>query len=206
MVLMDNGKVLVWGENRKYFNKDFGDSISSPTELTTLGHLRIKYVHCFNYRFFVITEEHKVYSWGWNYYDNLGHDMDDNEVMSPTLIDGLSEFDIVGLASSHTNTYFLTSDGKIFFCGMIIQRHTTNWQIQPVLMDTNQKFVELESIRNNCLGLSEHGAVYVFQGKSVNRKTIYESFQEFSGKFSNQLIRPRLMILCNNGGEIHRRG
>ena len=181
MVLMDNGKVLVWGENRKSLINDI-EAISSPTELTSLSHLRVKSVHNYNYRFFVITEDYKVYSWGWNYYDNLGHDPAHNEVMSPTHIAGLSEFDIIDLASSLHNTYFLSGEGKVFFCGMYTEGQTTKWQIQPILMAIKESFVELQSIQNNCLGLTDHDIVYVFNGKSINRNWTYYSFEDYQMK------------------------
>ena len=184
MVLMDNGKVLVWGENRKSLINDI-EAISSPTELTSLSHLRVKSVYNYSFRFFVITEEYKVYSWGWNYYDNLGHVTDAIEVMSPTLIDGLSQFEIVDIASAHKMTHLLSSNGKVFYCGVYKYQQTTQWQRQPVLMDTKEKFIQLQYINNNCLGLSDNGTVYQFQCNNIDRKNKYRSFQQFCLRILN---------------------
>ena len=181
MVLMDNGKVLVWGENRKSLINDI-EAISSPTELTSLSHLRVKSVYNYSFRFFVITEEYKVYSWGWNYYENLGHDTDADEVMSPTLIDGLFQMNIVDIASAQKQTYFLSTDGKVYFCGMYIESHTTKWQRTPVLMDIMEKFVQLKSFNNNCLGSTNHDVIYQFRGKSIQRQNMYRSFDDLTIK------------------------
>ena len=178
---MDNGKVLVWGENRKSLINDI-EAISSPIELTSLSPLWVKSVYNYSFRFFVITEEYKVYSWGWNYYENLGHDTDADEVMSTTLIDGLFQVNIVDIASAQKQTYFLSSDGKVFFCGMYIESQTTKWQRQPVLLEIMEKFVQLKSYNNNCLGLSKQEIIYQFRGKNVQRQNMYRSFDEFTIK------------------------
>lgn len=62
-----------------------------------------------------LTTEGRVYSWGHNQYYHLGYISDSVSTYTPRLVIDVSNVIDVSIVSQ--NTYLLTSDGRLYFCG-----------------------------------------------------------------------------------------
>ena len=118
LMLTTDGMVYGWGLN-KYgqigCGKEFGDKISVITQLKTLT--KFKAIHCSFLSSFALTDNGMVYSWGQSMCGQLGHELEENEcVFEPKLIINVSN--ITSICSSGGNTYFLTTEGNIYYCGV----------------------------------------------------------------------------------------
>lgn len=65
---------------------------------------------------FAITDEGKVYGWGRNEGGQLGLD-DQSDRFCPTLVQELTGYNVVEIATGKTHALFLTSDGKVLAAG-----------------------------------------------------------------------------------------
>ena len=77
---------------------------------------------------------------------NSGYELAKNEkVFIPKLVESLNNIKTICV---HTyNSYFLTNDGFIYFCGKI---NENNYQIIPKLLETELKFDDLISKTIQC--------------------------------------------------------
>ena len=119
IAITSGGLIYGWGKNnwgQTGVGKDGGESITTPLLLNSFSNIAIKSVHCVYCQSFALTTDGCVYSWGYNSWCQLGHDLEKNEVVyEPKLINNLSN--IISIAGAGDNTYFLTNDGLIYFCG-----------------------------------------------------------------------------------------
>ena len=185
--LMNNGKVLAWGWNyHGYIGKKLDKNVAKPIELKFLAKLRVKRVYCLGYDYyFIITEDNKVYSWGDNNKYNLGHDSDDGKIFVPKLIDKLSSLNIIDIKYSDFGneriTYFLTSDGKIYFCGKLCTNDTENYQKYPIQIECDELFVGLESVFymwQMTVALTDKQVVFeIISNKAI--ETEFKSFEQY---------------------------
>ena len=116
-----------------------------PIQLKSFTKFQIKSIHCYYNQSFVLTNDGLVYSWGSNDYCSLGHDLDINEnIFEPKLID-ISN--VISVCSSLRNTYFLTNEGLIYFCGYFEDENNRKlYQKIPKLLKTETKIISLHSI------------------------------------------------------------
>ena len=116
LVLTSDGMVYGWGNNRFGqigCGKELGEKITI-TRLTSLP--IIKSIYCSFCKSFALTDNGMVYSWGDNTWSQLGHELKQNEcVFNPKLIINLTN--ITSICSSNGNTYFLSNESEINFCG-----------------------------------------------------------------------------------------
>ena len=115
LMLTSNGLVYGWGDNFEGqigCGKESGEKISVITQLKTLK--KIKSIHCSFDSSFALTDNGMVYSWGWNGWCDLGHESKNEYVFEPKLINLLN---ITSICSASINTYFLSNEGNIYFCG-----------------------------------------------------------------------------------------
>ena len=187
LVLTSDGMVYGWGSNEVGqigYGKEMGKK-SLITRLTSLP--IIKLIHCSFCESFALTDNGMVYSWGWNQFCDLGHELKQNEcVFEPKLIINLMQ--ITSICSSNTNTYFLTINGNVYFCGKYYDKNQIEcYQMIPKLITNKLNIHSLHSI--DCYQqLSPIGCalsdewVYSLNYNSIE-KSIYQNLEEF---YSNE--------------------
>ena len=187
LVLTSDGIVYGFGDNtygQIGCGNGFGDKVCVITQVKALP--KVKSIHCSFRTSFAITDNGFVYSWGRNSWCVLGHELERNEcVFEPKLIQNLQN--IQSICSSHQNTYFLSNNQNIYFCGKYYENNIECFQLIPKLLKTDSHFQSLNSI--NCyrklypIGcvLSE-GLVYSLKWNSIE-KTNYKTLEEF---YSNE--------------------
>ena len=192
LVLSNEGIVYGWGGN--YYGqigcgKESGKNISVITQLKTLKN--IKSIHCSLCKSFALTDNGMVYSWGHNKWCNLGHELDRNEcVFKPKLIENLTN--ISSICSTLSNTYFLLSDGIIYFCGYLFENYyqmipkSFKTIIKPSInsllsLHSKLSFESLENSLNNRENIATlliDETIYEIHSNIVKR-TNYQSLDEY---------------------------
>ncbi|CAG2112676.1 unnamed protein product, partial [Medioppia subpectinata] len=143
LALTSNGKVYGWGDNSS------GQVSGKPTEYISapfkLGNKhgikqKIKYVFAGFESSYAVTIDGQVYSWGRNEYGILGHEY---TTRGPRFVTGLK--DVIKVCSNQLNSYFLTSDQCVYFCGAVDAevgaRNTTYYSYCATPMKFNIKKV-----------------------------------------------------------------
>ena len=158
LALTSDGCVYGWGYNKygqigcglKYF---YNNRVVSPMLINYFTRYLIKSIYCSYHRSFAITSDGLVFSWGYNSWCQLGHDFYRNGcVFEPKLIN-LSN--ITSICSSVLNTYFLSNEGLIYFCGYFNdENNCESFQKLPKLLKSDKKFIGLHSIPNYKMNLS----------------------------------------------------
>ena len=187
LVLTSDSMVYGWGNNR---SGQIGCGIElrkkiSMTRLTSLP--IIKSIHCSFCQSFALTDNGMVYSWGSNNWCHLGHELKQNECLfEPKLIIYLTN--ITSICTSNNNTYFLSINGTIYFCGRYFDKNQIEcYQKIPKLLTNEPNIHSLHSIDcyqlNYPIGcaLSDEW-VYSLRFDSIE-KTIYKNLEEF---YSNE--------------------
>ena len=185
MVVFDNEKVYVWGWNAlikdtmRYLGKDHDTIICSPKNFET--DLNVKFVHCYSNRFFIITTDEKVYSWGNNHNNCLGYyQYRISDYFEPKLIEQFNNVNITDIQSSEVDTYFLSSSGDLYYCGQYEDNECNQYTEYPVQILCDDKFIKMECNENNII-LSANNIVYELN-KNQLIKTAFKTFQEYSVK------------------------
>ena len=188
LVLSSEGMVYGWGWNRKGqigCGIELGEKISVITQLKTLK--KIYLIHCSFNESFALTDNGMVYSWGHNRCCRLGHELKRNEcIFEPKLIINLTN--ITSISSTGGNTYFLTINGNIYFCGFYYDKNQIKcYQNIPKLLTNQLNIHSLHSIvsyrKKYSIGcaLSDE-CVYSLKWDSIER-TNYKTYEEF---YSNE--------------------
>ncbi len=109
----------------------------------------------------MITRSGDVFSWGYNEYYILGHNIESNEpIFEPKLIELKN---VIKIISNYFNTYFLTIDGFIYFCG----KSNSNEFIKiPQKISNDLNFIDIEEWKWDLLGIG------VFTG--ITNKKIFK--------------------------------
>ena len=128
MVLLDNGKVSLWGNNeigltgklrlRKKITKILNRKIiTKPKELKSLN--EIEFIHINRESCFAIDKNYNVFSWGENKYSEQIFSKFSNRKFHPEPVfsDILSKLRIIAINSDSYGIYLLSSDGKLYICG-----------------------------------------------------------------------------------------
>ena len=188
LALTSKGNVYGWGSNIKGqvgCGQEPGESIPKPLLLKGFENVSIKSIYCSYFRSYALTTDGLVYGWGFNdkWCDlGNGHDINyDQCVYEPKLID-ISNVKSVGLSTY--NTYFLTNEGLIYFCGY-------NNQKTPTLLQSEMKFFSLHFVDNNLIdpyqyriaistAVSEDGIHFCEYNsiKKIENKSLFEFFWE----------------------------
>ena len=115
LVLTLKGRLYGWGRNNcGQLGLHNEESVDKPTKLIISSeNLLFKYIYCCIWSSFAITTTGQVYSWGVNRSGVLGQGMNDTKCI-PRGID-LTDVQKIGLGER--NSYFLTNEGSIYFCG-----------------------------------------------------------------------------------------
>ena len=178
MVLLDNGKVFVWGNNEFQYLGNGYQNIRMPVELMSLSGLQVKCIYNFRDCLFAITTDNKVYSWGYNSDNRLGYQVDDKRVKKPKLLEDLPEGKIIDIKSNLLTTYFLYENGKLCFCGEYYVRREKFYQQIPIVVNSEKNFTNLGVINKKVFALSGEQMVYELKGNQLIT-TNYKSMEEY---------------------------
>ena len=218
MVLLDNGKVIVWGFNGNGGKSRFGDNIYSllggdweiirkPLELDSLSD--IEFIHLNSLGCFAIDKNYTVFSWGHNKYGQLGHKQS-SFISQPKESGILSKLKIISIKTDdyfNYLTYFLSSEGKLYILG----KNWENIKTVSIFGLFNYGYLtQLELINNDIVVLSNKQKVYEVKGDKII-KTKYKSIEEYSvkkykytfktfGIFTNRNIEVNSSQLIGHGG------
>ena len=181
LVLTSEGRVYGWGDNeygQVGCGKEFGQKITNLVELKTFTNFSIKSIICSYIRSYALTTDGLVYSWGYNSHCVLGHELDKNEcVFEPKIIFNLKN--IISVCPSTENTYFLTNENYIYFCGLYYDENNRDtFQKMPKLLNSETKFSSLHSI-------------YYFQSLrtislSVSEDSVFKLYWNIIQKFNDK--------------------
>ena len=185
-VLLDNGKVVVWGFNHSEYSSiakrrsrnqklvlhcseseryNYWKSIREPKELYSLN--EIEFINFNEYVCFVIYRSYNIFSCE-NFYDVMRLNKR-SHISKPGPCQALSKLKIITIKNAIYVTYFLSSDGKLYIC----EDHLNLSRIR-----SKEYFIQLETIPK-IVALSEKQIVYEVNGKEL-MKTEYKSFEEYS--------------------------
>ena len=153
LVLTSDGMVYGWGGNtygQIGCGIELGENISVIVKLELLP--KIKSIHCSFCQSFALTDNGMVYSWGSNNWCDLGHELKQNEcVFEPKLIINLHN--IISICSSSVNTYFLSNESEIYFCGQYYDENNEQcFQLLPKVIEFPEVIKLL--VTNNLFELS----------------------------------------------------
>ena len=177
LALTVNGRVYGWGYV-EYYKLDGEQNLGpNPMELKTVSKLSVKSVNSLNGHSFVVTTDGQVFGWGWNSNCVLGHELDHLQYLTQLKPINLSNVSSVCL--SFTNTYFLTNEGLIYFCG----KTGDSYQKIPKQIETDLRFNSLNSVRYYFdnkpipVSINENG-VFILDSNQI-RETKYKTFFDF---------------------------
>ena len=165
IALTCEGSVYGWGANNhgQIGCGNYETKIKSPVQLIIFSKFVVKYIKCSFERSYALTDSGLVYSWGYNDWCSLGHELSVNDsVFEPKMIDIM---DVVSICPSTANTYFLTKENHLYFCGLFEDNNCESFQKTPKLLNSETKISTLYSIcrYQNCESFS-----LAFSEKSIN--------------------------------------
>ena len=149
LALTYEGNLFGWGSNE---NGQIGTGNivvkknSTPVRLAIFHKFSVKTIYCSFNKSFVLSNDGLFYSWGYNDWCSLGHDLGAKKnTIEPNLIINL--FDVKNICHSSNNTYFITNDGNLYFCGYFRdENNCETFQKTPKLLKSETKFSSLHSI------------------------------------------------------------
>ncbi|CAG2108675.1 unnamed protein product [Medioppia subpectinata] len=184
LALTSDGKVYGWGDNTSgQVSGKPTDNISAPLKLALKN--KIKYVFAGFESSYAVTIDGQVYSWGRNEYGILGHD---NTSRKPRLVTGLK--DVIKVCGNKLNSYFLTSDQYVYFCGAvdaeIVKKNSNVYQSygNPMIFNMN-KVLDIYCSHFEAKPLEllvEKEFVYQCYNKQFIKTNFGNFFEYFKGK------------------------
>ena len=192
LALTEKGKVFGWGNNARGqigCGEEHGDYITSPLHLDIFPQFSVKTINCFEDQSYALTTDGLVHSWGWDYGCSLGHKMNGYKyLVKPEVILNIPK--IINLCHSQygskANTYFLTDENEIYFCGCYKNGDNLySTQKFPRVLKTKLEFTSLYS--GPCLDSAKptalsSGRIFELLGNGV-KETDYNSYFEY---YSNE--------------------
>ena len=188
LALSCDGRVYGWGDNRFGqigCGREKGKIITNPIHLQTFFTYSVKLFKKFNNRSYALTTEGLVYSWGHNnVFCCLGHELNENEcVFEPKLINNIPKMQF--LCPSGNNTYFLTNESELYFCGLSCNNKIKNlFQKTPILIKTEIKFSYLHSIpcyySDGLLSAVYEKSIYRLLGNELRKYNNNSYFEYYS--------------------------
>ena len=148
LALTLNGGLYGWGDNSRGqvgCGQHKGNVISKPIQLKCFTENVIKNIICSYDRSFALTSDGLVYSWGSNTWCSLGHELPKNQVVYVPQLMKVSK--VVTVCPSTTNTYFLSREGQVYFCGLYKDRENfETYQKTPKLLNYEQRSSSLHHV------------------------------------------------------------
>ena len=182
IAMTSDGLIYGWGWNiygQIGVGKDQGKNTTTPVLLKSFLNIEIESIYCSYCQSFALTTDGCVYSWGYNDWCQLGHELEKDEVVyEPKLINNLSN--IICIASGRINTYFLTNDGLIYFCGKFSENQ---FQKLPKIIEINTRIDSLHTVcyyrkfLSIAIGMNREG-VFHFTNNNI-RKSESKSYLDY---------------------------
>ncbi|CAG2176780.1 unnamed protein product, partial [Oppiella nova] len=183
LALTTDGRVYGWGDNTNaqlgFDNKTTDHSTPTPVEINLHKDLIVKQVYCFANSSFAVTVDGEVYSWGYNYEGECGHDISEL-IVNPRLINSL--VNVRAVSMSQNRTYFITDEGLVYFCGQYNSNtrcYEYSKQMEPKLLETDLRFTDIHMDLSNGDQVSFTSAL-TGQGlyKIMETNEIFETFYD----------------------------
>jgi alpha-tubulin suppressor-like RCC1 family protein len=166
--ITETGKLYTWGLNN-YGRLGDGTTTqrNTPTLIDAFGGEKIVSVSLGTHHSSAITETGKLYTWGYNYYGQLG-DGTTTQRNTPTLIDAFGGEKIVSVSLGGYHSSAITETGKLYTWGYNnngeLGDGTTTSRTTPTLIDSfgGEKIVAVSLGRNHSSAITETGKLYIW--------------------------------------------
>ncbi|CAB3387466.1 Hypothetical predicted protein [Cloeon dipterum] len=141
VALLDSGEVLAWGSNN---DDDIGDDVRVlriPRKVPGLYGIKITRIMSGANHALALSNDGKVYSWGWNKYGELGNGRTDEHCHQPTLISGNVKRVIRDVAAHYDCDLnaAITEADEVYIWGCFING-------QKILLPTETTFTSLDEV------------------------------------------------------------
>ena len=203
MVLMDNGKVVVWGNNEIGFNgkSRFGfhiteifnrKSIIKPKELNSLN--EIDFIHMNDEACFAIDKNYNVFSWGENKYPGVPEQMFGKLghkkltlISKPKFSEILSKMKIITIKNDGYATYLISSDGKLYIWGIqYVSSELIKEGFNLIQIESSENFTQLEYISHG-FGINVYNSMNP-QEHDLNSKIVVLSDKQNVYKVKGKIL------------------
>ena len=148
LALSSDGKIYGWGDNNHGqigCGREKGEIIANPIHLQTFTPFSVKLLQTFDDRSYALTTDGLVYSWGSHVCCSLGYEKDKNEYeFEPKLIANIPK--MLFVCPSSVNTYFLTNERELYFCGRISVGNKFSYQNSPSHIHQKLRFSSMHSL------------------------------------------------------------
>jgi alpha-tubulin suppressor-like RCC1 family protein len=195
LALSESGDVYSWGHNyRGELGNNSTSDESEPYRITKLRFMKVLDIACGYNHSIAVTDIGKCYSWGNNEFGQLGHGNNMN-AFEPFQVIFPSNTAIIKATCGTNHSLFLSSDRKIFACGLNhfgqIGNGTEDNQNIPVELQCSVNFVDFHATIFDHISVarSEDGDCYMWgecgsEAKLIPGKTGYRSMNEVFSVYS----------------------
>ncbi|KAL4482807.1 hypothetical protein ABPG72_022367 [Tetrahymena utriculariae] len=152
---------------RGNLSHDYLQDSMLPQKIESLGNIKAKQVACGVQFTVVLSEDGKVYTFGYNQYGSLGYVSDQNSVSTPQLVKGLN--DIVKISAGYSFCAAITKQGKLYTWGNNRNGQLGNsqnlYQTQPSIVTgfgSQNSIVDVSCGDNFIAALTQLGQLYTW--------------------------------------------
>ena len=114
VILTDKQLVYTFGS---YDRNSHGRAIRTPTLISLFEFEKITSISCGDYHALALTQNGKVYAWGYNAYGQLGLKHDNEYVYKTELVEMPNNVSVKQISCGSYHSLLLTTDGSIYSCG-----------------------------------------------------------------------------------------
>ena len=192
LALSCDGRVYGWGDNRFGqigCGKECGKVITKPIQLKTFIPYSVKILNSFEERSYAVTTEGLVYSWGRNFWCSLGHDCGGNEsVFEPKLIVNIPKIKLI--CTSIVNTYFLTNESDLYFCGFFKNDENEGLLQRTPILSIRGMFSTLHNSNYEITTALSQNIIYRIYGNKIDKSfhISYFDYYSFNHEFCYKTI------------------
>jgi alpha-tubulin suppressor-like RCC1 family protein/serine/threonine protein kinase len=181
MALSFDGKVYCFGSNK---NGELGNGVKDnkyhmPELVKTLSDMNVKDISCGNGYSVVLTNGGDVYTWGYNYFDQMGNEKETLEKLKPSKVSAFGGEKIVMVSNGFGHSLALTESGNVFGWGLndcgqlgyLNKEFLARPQLVPV-KDESMNNIMVKKIScgfKHSLLLTENGDIYAFGSNNLGQ-------------------------------------
>ncbi|KAF4527744.1 hypothetical protein B566_EDAN014954 [Ephemera danica] len=204
LALTSNG-VYAWGSSQ-FGQLGVGKTGQSPHPrlVEKLTEERVVSISAGQYHSLALTEEGRVFSWGWGVHGQLGHGSIEDEIY-PRLIQGLYDKTVTQIAGAHGHSTVLTSCGEVwaFGSGVFGQLGTSlvNKKSIPIPVNLPENIRLIASSYFHNLAVGESNSMYTW-GSSYQVLRLQAQAQKRARAIhdSHMFKAPQTIVRANNTG------